>query len=346
MNIVIFKREDELMAGKTRYITSMGELHRKDNSIVFKNEKGNYYLPIENTREIYCLNEVSLNTKFLDFSGKAGIVIHFFNYYGQYSGTFLPKEYLVSGRLTIKQAELYMHQREDVAKAIVNGIASNIHETLYHYYKHDVKEIKPYLDWLKIGIPSLLARKELNIKQILAIEGDIWQKFYHSFQYFLSEDFVFNKRVRRPPDNPINALISFGNSILYTRTITQLFHTHLSQDISYLHEPSEGRFSLSLDISEVFKPIIVFKTIFDVVNNKKIQVHKHFDRQLNYCLLNDSGRKIFIAALEERLSKVFLHPKLKRRVTYQTAIKLDGYKLIKQIMEQKEFKPFSLKELQ
>jgi len=62
----------------TRYIFSIGELKRKDNSIVFKNEKGNTYLPIEDTKEIYCMNEVSLNTKFLDFISKAGITMHFF----------------------------------------------------------------------------------------------------------------------------------------------------------------------------------------------------------------------------------------------------------------------------
>ena len=78
----------------TRYIFSMGELKRKDNSIAFKNEKGWFYLPIEETRELYCLNEVSFNTKFLDFIAKAGVVMHIFNYYGHYSGSFYPKREL------------------------------------------------------------------------------------------------------------------------------------------------------------------------------------------------------------------------------------------------------------
>ena len=143
----------------------------------------------------------------------------------------------------------------------------------------------------------------------------------------------------------MNALISFGNSILYTKTISQIYNTHLNQSISFLHEPSEGRLSLSLDLSEVFKPIIVFKTIFDVVNNKKIQVTKHFKKELNYCVLNENGRKIFLQELEGRMENVFVHKKLNRKVSYKTAIKLDGYKLIKFIMEDKEFRPFSLREL-
>ena len=158
------------------------------------------------------------------------------------------------------------------------------------------------------------------------------------------EDFMMNKRVKRPPDNPINALISFGNTLLYTKTISAIYRTHLDQRISFLHEPSEGRFSLSLDLSEVFKPVIVYRTIFDLINNRKIQVEKHFDKKVNYCLLNEEGRRIFIEAFESRMESVFMHPVLKRKVSYRTAIKLDCYKLIKFILEGKEFIPFLLEE--
>ena len=104
--------------------------------------------------------------------------------------------------------------------------------------------------------------------------------FYSMFRYILPEDFIMNKRVKRPPDNPINALISFGNTLLYTKTISAIYQTHLNQSISFLHEPTEQRFSLSLDLSEVFKPIIVFKTIFELVNTKRLTVEKHFDKKL------------------------------------------------------------------
>lgn len=96
---------------------------------------------------------------------------------------------------------------------------------------------------------------------------------------------------------------------------------------------------------EVFKPVIVFRTIFELVNNKKIQVEKHFVKEANYCLLNEEGRNIFITVFEGRLESVFLHPVLKRKVSYRTAMKLDCYKLIKFILEDKEFVPFSLKEM-
>ncbi len=329
--------------GSTRYIMSMGELTRKDNSLCFRKDGKNVYIPIENTKEIYCLNEVSINSKLLDFLAQNNIIVHFFNYYEGYSGTFYPRNQYNSGKLLIKQVHAFEESRLVIAKAIVKGIGTNIYEVLYHYYKHDKPEVKEIVDWIRKEFYKKVEQAE-NIKELMAVEGEVWLRFYSSFEYFLPEDFVMNKRVKRPPDNPINALVSFGNSLLYAKTVSTIYHTHLDQRISFLHEPSERRFSLSLDLSEVFKPVLVFKTIFDLVNNRRLQVEKHFEKNVNYCILNDEGRKIFVEAFEKRIESVFVNTRLKRKITYRTAIKLDCYKLIKFILEEKEFEPFSLKE--
>lgn len=322
---------------------SMGELTRKDNSLCFRKDGKNVYIPVENTKEIFCFNEVSINSKLLDFLSQNNIIIHFYNYYGGYSGTYYPRDHYLSGKLLVKQVLKYENDRMSVARAIVKGIGLNIYEVLYHYYKHGKKEVKEITDWIKSDFIRLVEQSR-DVKELMAYEGEVWMRFYADFKYFLPEDFVMNKRVKRPPDNPINALVSFGNTLLYTKTISAIYQTHLDQRISFLHEPSEGRFSLSLDLSEVFKPVIVFKTIFDLVNNHRLQVEKHFEKNVNYCILNEEGRKIFVKAFEERMESVFEHSRLKRKVTYRTALKLDCYKLIKNILEDKEFVPFSLKE--
>lgn len=243
--------ESGWIMGSTRYIMSMGELTRKDGK--------NVYIPIENTKEIYCMNEVTVNTKLLDFLSQNHVIVHFFNYYEGYSGTFYPKNQYNSGRLIVKQVQAYDNSREVIAKAIVCGIGRNIYEVLYHYYKHDKKEVKEVLDWIRREFYVKVENAQ-NVKKIMAAEGEVWMRFYGTFRYFLPEDFVMNKRVKRPPDNPINALISYGNTLLYTKTISAIYQTHLDQRISFLYEPSEGRFSLSLDMSEVFKPVIVYRT--------------------------------------------------------------------------------------
>lgn len=329
--------------GKTRYITSIGSIERKDNSIVFKKEGKNIYIPVENTKEIFCMNEVSLNTSLLTFLSKNGIVMHFFNYYGQYSGTYYPKEKYLSGKLLVKQVDTYNLKRLIVAKEIVNGIRKNIISVLEHYYKHGKKSLKKEISYLRKECKQNIINSS-DIKNLLSVEGDIWFTFYSTFKNILPEEFIFNKRVKMPPDNPVNAMISFGNTILYSKTVTALYETHLNQTVSFLHEPSEGRFSLSLDISEAFKPIVVFKTIFELVNNKKIKVEKHFNKKLNYCILNEEGKNIFIDALESRLSTPRMHSKLNRKVSLNHCIKLDAYKLIKFILEEKEFLPYNYKE--
>lgn len=329
------------MKSETKYIFSKGDLTRQDFSIKYKNEKGNFYLPIEKVKEIYCFNELTLSTKLLEILSTAGIIIHFFNYYENYIGSFYPKKLLTSGKVTVKQALVFENNRLIIAKSIVNGIAKNIRTVVYHYYRHGIRELKESIDFYNKDVEKLLSKAK-DIKQILSIEGKIWATFYSSFKYFLPQEFLINKRVKRPPDNPMNAMISFGNTLLYTKTISQIYNTHLDQTISFLHEPSEGRFSLSLDLSEVFKPIIVFRTIFDLVNNKKINVEKHFEEKLNYSLLNEEGKKIFIEAFEDRINQTFEHNKLNRKITYKQSIKLDGYKLIKYIIEDKEFIPFDL----
>ena len=206
------------MKSETKYIFSRGDLSRQDFSIKYKNDKGNFYLPIEKIKELYCFNDITISTKLLDILSTAGIVVHFFNYYENYVGTFYPKKSLISGRLVVKQSLKFENNRLIIAKAIVNGIAKNIRNVLYHYYRHGIKELKSFIDFCNKDVEKLLDKTK-DIKQILSIEGKIWSNFYSSFKYFLPEDFIINKRVKRPPDNPMNAMISFGNTLLYTKTI-------------------------------------------------------------------------------------------------------------------------------
>lgn len=324
-----------------RYIDSSGKIKREANSIIFRNsEDDKMNIPVETTKEIYFLSEVDLNSSFLNFVGKNGLTLHFFDYYGNYTGSFYPREKYLSGRITVNQVKAFEEKRMEFAKNIVNGIGENIREVVSKYDRSEkVKELIDYIDDdMKYSIDEAQ-----DIKELLFVEGGIWNRFYITFDQILNKDFEFEKRTKRPPKNPLNALISFGNSILYSKCVSQIYLSHLNPTISFLHEPMERRFSLSLDLSEVFKPVIVFKTIINLVNKRMIDVNKHFDNELNYCILNKEGKRIYIKALEERLKETYLHPKLKRNVTYLNSIKLDAYKLIKAIVEEQEFIPFSLK---
>ncbi len=325
---------------KNLYITKSGDLKRKDNTLIFKNEVIKKVIPIEGIETIYAVGQINTNSKLLTYLQQNKITIHFFNYYGYYTGSFYPREAYVSGNLFIKQVEHYQdnNKRIIIAQKIVEGIAQNLKNTLRHYSKHGA-EINKIYDLINTSCKNLKHTK--NIKKILLYEGQIWDNFYQTLKVILN-DFEFNKRVKRPPDNPINTMISFGNSLLYTRVLSQIYYTQLNPTISYLHEPFERRFSLALDIAEVFKPNIVFKTILKLVNKRMIS-REHFDKTVEFCHLNEEGRKIFLLEFDKRLTKTKKHPNLKRKVSSQHLIKLEAYKLIKHLFEEKEYLPFNLK---
>lgn len=323
---------------KSRFILECGKLQRKDNSLCFKNSEKTVYIPIEQTDEIFALNEIDINTKLLSFLARHGITLHIFDYYCNYCGSFYPKEVHISGNLLLKQAESFSN-RVIIAKNIVKGIAVNIYNVLYHYYRHGIRDLKSFIDKLANTVP-LQIDKCITVDQIMSIEGKIWDEFYDCFPMIIKQEYIIEKRTRRPPQDPINALISFGNSILYSKTVSQIYQTRLNQTISYLHSPMDRRLSLSLDLCEVFKPIIVYKVIFDCINHKMLSLENDFNYAVDGCYLNETGKKIFITEILKKFQKTFFHNPTNHNISYLTAIKYDAHKLLKYIIEGKEFIPF------
>jgi CRISPR-associated protein Cas1 len=178
-----------------------------------------------------------------------------------------------------------------------------------------------------------------TITDIMNIEARARIEYYDCFDHIITGDLKFEKRTKQPPENEVNALISFGNSLLYTTVLTEIYNTQLNPTISYLHEPSERRFSLCLDISEVFKPLIVDRLIFYLVNKRIIQ-KEDFVKELNGILLNENGKRKFLNYYEEKLATTIKHRSLRRKVSYQRLIRLEAYKLIKHLIGLKEYKPF------
>ena len=139
----------------------------------------------------------------------------------------------------------------------------------------------------------------------------------------------------------INTLISFVNTLIYTKVLGSIYHTQLNPTISYLHEPGVRRFSLSLDIAEIFKPIIGDRLIFSLLNKKQIS-HKSFTKELNYLHLTKDASKLIAGELDQKLQTTIKHKELGRSVSYEYLIRLECYKLIKHILGEKEYNPFKI----
>jgi len=331
---------------KTYYLFNPGRLSRKDNTLKFVpvDEEGTEdaaaapkYIPIESVSDLYCFGSLDANSALYNFLGKSGVAVHYFDYYENYTGSFFPKDYLLAGKMQIAQTQHYLDRKKRlvIARKFVQGAAFNMTKTL-RYYLNREKDVSPQLD----AIAQLCEQIEtaMAIDELMGIEGNIRQNYYQAFDIIVN-DYEMEGRSRQPPGNELNALISFGNMLCYTLCLNQIYHTQLNPTISFLHEPGYRRFSLALDIAELFKPILVDRIIFKLLNKKELQPHD-FDRQLNSCLLKESGRKIFVRSWEERIGETFKHPVLNRSVTYKHLIKLECYKLSKHLLGVDEYKPY------
>ncbi len=321
------------------YIFSNGEIKRKQNTIYFENDKGDYkYIPIENTRDIHLFGEVTLNKEILEFFTQNEVILHFYNYYGYYVGSYYPREHYNSGYMILKQAEHYLdpQKRFVLAHKFVSGAIRNLSKVLNYYLNRGV-ELSSYVD--KIEELAQLLDEQEDIESLMAIEGNIRDVYYSSFNQIInSEDFEMDKRTKRPPENRLNALISFGNSLLYTYILSEIYKTHLDPRIGFLHTTNFRRFSLNLDIAEVFKPIIVDRVIFYILNKNMISL-EDFEEKLGGIYLKESGRKVFIEKLEEKLKTTVNYKKIGREVSYRRLIRLELYKLEKHLIGDEEYEP-------
>lgn len=297
-------------------------------------------IPVEDIEAIYCFSELRFNTKFLNYIAQKQITLHLFNYYGYYTGSFYPREPFISGKLLVRQVNAYqdLSQRIVLAKKFVEGSAENIRKNLLYYNSRD-KDLSYFIKKTEELILKIDSTEEIN--ELMGIEGNIRSDYYTSWNLIINPEIKFEKREKHPPTNPINALISFGNSLVYTTVLSEIYKTQLNPLISFLHEPGERRFSLSLDIAEIFKPLLTDRLIFSLLNKKNIQ-DKHFDKEMNFCYLSEEGRKIYLREYDERLKTTIKHRTLKKSVSYRHLIRLECYKIIKHIVEGKEYKPFKI----
>ncbi|MCM8901263.1 type I-B CRISPR-associated endonuclease Cas1b [Caldicoprobacter algeriensis] len=324
---------------KAIYIFSSGELKRKDNTIYFENEEGQKFIPVEGTSEIYVFGEVDINKRFLEFLTQAEIIMHFFNHYGYYVGTFYPRGHLNSGYMILKQAEHYLdfEKRFNIALEFVSGASKNIRQVL-KYYINRGKDLGVVEENIK-GLEERLGDCR-DIDQLMAIEGNIREHYYRAFDLILGKaDFAFEQRTKRPPKNYLNTLISFGNSLLYTIVLSEIYKTHLDPRIGFLHTTNFRRFTLNLDIAEIFKPIIVDRVIFTVVGKNMI-TKDDFEKGMEGLILKEKAQKVFVEEMENKLKTTFNHRHLGRNVSYRRLIRLELYKLEKHLIGEEEYKAF------
>ena len=324
---------------KSIYIFSNGLVKREQNTILIENENGKKFIPIENTSEIYLFGEITFNTKILNYLSEKEIILHYFNYYGYYSGSIYPREHLSSGAVILNQVAYYLDsaKRLEIAKLLEMGAANNILVNL-KYYKNRGRSLNENIEKITILKDKFAEQKDIN--SLMLLEANLHEIYYAAFKKIINNtNFPFERRTRRPPQNNLNSMISFVNSMIYTIVLSEIYKTHMDPRIGYLHETNFRRYTLNLDISEIFKPIIGDRIIFKLLNENIIN-ENNFNKIENMVNIDERGRKSIIEELDNKLSTTISYKGLPHKVSYKRLIRLEIYKLEKHILGDKLYDPY------
>lgn len=330
---------------KSFYLFNPGRMSRRDNTLKFTpidehgNEGQSRHLPVESVEELYVFGALDLNSALLNFLGSQKISLHCFNYYEHYTGSFMPRDYLLAGKVQVVQTRAYIERkrRMPIARALLDGASFNMMRIL-RYYNRRERKLATSIETIKQYQKSFSEARTPS--ELMGLEGNIRQTYYGAFDDII-HDFQMEGRKKQPPKNEVNALISFGNMLCYTQCLKQIYHTQLNPTISFLHEPGFRRYSLALDLAELFKPILVDRLIFNLLNKRVLKAND-FRWDLNRCLLKESSAKKFVRCWDERMNETIQHRVLKKKISYSRLIRLECYKLVKHLLGDAPYKPFKI----
>lgn len=306
------------------YITRPGTLRCSKGTLRFEGRDIKKTIPVKATSEVFCLAPVTLTGGALRLLSLEGIPVHFYSTRGAYRGSFIPTDSDSCGSMLIAQVEHYLdaEKRRYIATQFVEGIKGSMLSFL-RYLRADTEDIKDV---------EIEARTP---EELLGLESQLWRAFYQVFGSSLKH-FKFSGRKKRPPGDEVNAMISYGNAVLYGVILSEIHKTCLNPSVSYLHEPRDGRNSLVFDIADMFKPITVFKAIFRATNRREIR-REHFWKGDGVYLTRE-GKRIFLQELNMELDRKVWHPRLKRYTSLRYIMRLELYSLRNHLIGKRKYR--------
>ena len=320
---------------KRFYLFSSGTLQRQDNSLVYITKKGKEYIPIYQTETIFVFGSCNLNKNVLQILNEYTISIVFFSYYGHYIGCYLPKQNYI-GKIHQLQFELFQHPDSLFLyqKEIIYTSVHNMISVLKYYRKKrciPIKQIEE-LDQMREEI-LLLNGEEQN--KLLILEARSKQIYYSSFNDIIkNKDFVFTKRTTFPPKDAINAVMSYGYALLYGVVETSLYCSQLLPQLGIIHGRSKADNSLKYDIADIFKPVLVDRLIFRLINKGQL-TNQYFVKKDEAVYLNKEGCILLIEEFEETLKNTITIAN--RKWSYRSIIKREIHNIELSLQKKKNY---------
>ena len=322
------------------FIVNDGILTKKDFSLLFENADKKVNIPVEVTDSINIYSDVVLNSTFLKMISQRNINVNIFDEYGRYQGSFYTNKQRNKMKMLVEQVKIYSDDklRLDYAKKMDIASVHNMRCNLRYYKK---QKLPPKLDegihYLGDGIVKMNECKTVN--ELMMEEARCRQKYYQCFNEIITNrDFELTVRTKRPPKDAINAMISLGNTYLYQKIAQMILRSSVDIRISFVHSATKRYESLNLDLADIFKPIIVDRVIFTMINKKMISVNKHFERNGEGVFLNSVGKSLFISELNNKMQQIITIGG--RPYTYERVILTEIKKLEAAIEAKEKYKAY------
>jgi len=307
-------------------------------------------IPLIKIDEVVVLGEITLTAAAMHLLLERDIEITFLGRYGQFKGRLSPP---FSKNAVLRMAQYRAHQdmgkRCELARRFVIGKLMNLRTMLQRYQRRQFDaEMKQAIDQVSMLLQQLTAlpldQRSLPqrlvggdnriagtpLETILGMEGAGSAAYFSCFGKLLSDpkQWPFPGRVRRPPTDPVNALLSFGYSLLTNKVASAVQLVGFDHFVGYLHSSFYGRPALALDLMEEFRPIIVDSVVLTMLN-KHILKPDDFVVELGAYRIKDDRRKIFFTQFEARLNEEVIHPIFGYKVTYRRCLELQARLLAK-----------------
>ncbi len=241
-------------------------------------------------------------------------------------------------RLAHYQSRLDPHFPLGIARALVEAKIANSRRLLQRLASNRQAPPAPAVARLDPFRAAALAAT--SVESCRGYEGTAAGQYFEALADYFPATAPFERRSRRPPHNPVNALLSFGYSLLTHETTTALHAAGLDPALGYLHEPETGRPSLALDLIEPFRAPVADGLALDLLNHATLQPKTHFEPREGGIYLNYEGRRRYYTSYERRMDRPFTSDLTGERTTLRDEIRRQLYSLKRLLLAQGAFEPF------
>lgn len=326
----------------TLYVTEPGARIEKEYKRILVTKNGEVILsvPALQVSAVVMIGSVGITTQAMLFLIDCGIHFSFINNYGKLRGT-LRSEQKKNVELLIKQYQNVqdMGQRIKVSRAVVTGKLYNYRVMAMRMARNvrgkKESEMRRAIDNVSFCLEKLTETDD--IAAIRGLEGYGTRSYFSVFRSALNidNDINFTKRRRRPPADPVNALLSFGYMLLTNAMITAIEVNELEPTLGFFHSLKDNRPGLALDLIEEFRPLMVDSIVLRAVNEKRVTKDDFKSDERFPCRLNKKGLSKFLELFSIRLREELTIPEIGRPLSYQKLFEVQA-KQIKLIIQNRQ----------